>query len=197
MKKLALALLLIATPAMAGTWMTFGDSRCFSGYPSNPTWPTKVAAQRTDWTHIQRCTPGRDTSATSALSTDLSTYSIGTGDAVFIDLTVNDPYNLSDNSALGSYLRLETLCGLVEATGATCILATPLHAPTTRGITLDHEDYTEAVAELIRAGSIPYIDVRAAMTLSEWQAWDDVWALHCNTDACRQDIADYIAPRLP
>lgn len=197
MKKLALALLLLASPAMAGTWMTFGDSRCFSGFPSSPTWPSKVAVQRPDWTHVVRCVPGRDTSATAALSADLSAYNMGVGDAVFIDLTINDPYQLGDNSALGSYQRLRAMCDLVEATGATCVLATPTHAPTTRGITLDHEDYGDAVAELIRTGDTPYIDIRAAHSLAEWQSWMDVWTLHCGTDACRQDIADYVAPRLP
>lgn len=194
MQKLALAILLLASTAEAQTALLYTDSKLFAGYPAATT-SAYVTSWRNDYAWTSALLPGRD----SADSADLaSLLAANNYDLVVIDLAVNDPVNTGDYSADGTIVRLESLCGMAEADGAVCVLLTPMHAPTFRGTTLDHEQFTEAVAERLRSGGRYVVDVRAAMPLSEWQtACMDASGLHPNTDACRQKLARYIAPRLP
>jgi hypothetical protein len=196
MKTLTALLLLIATNAQALTGCFYTDSKFFNGCCTAPSVASYVAAWRPDYTWNLLLQPGRDTADTG----DLVTYlAANDPDVVGIDLAVNDPLNLGvTTTAASTVARLVALCDLVRADGAACVLFTPLHAPTTRGLALDHEQWTQEVADLLLSSGETVIDLRSAIDGDTWQTdCMDVWGLHPGKDACKRIIAGVVADLWP
>jgi len=197
MKTLTAALLLLATTASAQPRAAlYTDSKMFFGCCTAASVASYVAAWRPDYTWNLLLLPGRDTSDTA----DLVAYLAANNPAVVgIDLAVNDPLQLGVATTPASTVaRLVTMCDLVRADGADCVLFTPMHAPTTLGIALDHEQWTADVAALLLASGEVVVDVRDAMDVNTWQTdCMDVWGVHPNKDACRRVLAGYIAEVFP
>ena len=173
----------------------FSDSKGFSGYPGAATYCALVAVARPDITYAYDTLPGRDTNSEAALLAKIAAVPNLTD--VFIDLCVNDPLNGLGRSAAACVARLVNLANVASDQGLSPIIATPMHCLQNRGVTpvLDHEQFTEAVAEEIRAYGYPFIDVRAAISRADWPTYSTD-LVHPDTVAGRQILANYIAPRL-
>lgn len=191
-----LGLVLLASAAHATPKaLIYGDSKLFAGCCTAASAAGYVAAARPDYTWTASVVPGRDTADTA----DLVAYLAANNYAlVVLDLAINDPSNLADYDPTNTMDRLSALCDLAQADGATCVVLTPLHGPTTRGLQVDHEQFTGAVAALIRASGETYVDAREFVSIDTWQSeCADFYRIHPNTDVCRHLLGDFIAAQLP
>lgn len=198
MRKALLALLLLTSNAAHAQPRAalYTDSKFFSGCCTAASVGSYVAAWRTDYAWNLLLQPGRDTADTA----DLVAYlAANNPDVVGIDLAVNDPLSLGVTTTPASTVaRLVDLCDLVRADGADCVLFTPMHAPATRGLVLDHEQWTQEVADLLLTSGETVIDLREAMDVSTWVAdCADIYRIHPDKDPCRRILAEYVADRWP
>lgn len=185
--------------------LVFGDSRCFTGYPTTPTSASLLAAECPNVAVTQSCRIGRGTYQPGYGTTDdplaqlETTLAAGSFDSCLIELGVND-WHVAGITPEQVASRLVDMGRKCEDHGAVPILATGYPAGDA-GLPGRSSWVAEVRMRTIAAGT-----AMGWTVIDTWDAFDErTWVagctnndgIHPNVLACRQQWADYVAPRLP
>ncbi len=189
--------------------LLFGDSRCLTGFPSQPTLSTLLAQACPTLTITQNCAAGRGVYQKPAggtldpIVTLENALAAGTFDACLLQLGVND--------WLQTWATPQDVAEGLRRMGDVCIAASAQPIILT-GMPASDGPFPMRGAwnAEVRMRQIALGAALGWPVIDSWDAFDErTWSTACTwsgtaydgvhpwTQACRQTWAEYVAPRLP